>query len=258
MTSAAVARMLGVGVTAVKRWADAGLLPCIQTPGGHRRFDAAEVRRFHSAPRPDTDPWRRWFDVLVDQADVHLVLALLFELRAEHGAWYRAADRLGVLLSEIGERWSRGDITVAQEHVASSLLQRALTLVSETLPVLPGVPPALLAPAEGDDHTLGLSLAELCLREQGWRTEWLGRPARSIDIVDRVRGRSVRLVALSASSFMRDRRALRAQVRVVGSVCQREGIPLVLGGSGHWPAPTAFGIRMQGWSDFHRFLRRHR
>ena len=45
----------------------------------------------------------------------------------------------------------------------------------DALPVGERGPVCLLACAEGDDHTLGLSLAELCLREAGWATLWAGR-----------------------------------------------------------------------------------
>lgn len=255
LTSADVARLLGVGVTAVKRWADAGLLTCSTTAGGHRRFDVRHVERFRPRATTVADPWQPWFEALVDGADVHRVLALLFDARADHGSWYRVADSLGGLLAAIGDRWARGEISVAQEHVASSLLQRGLLLAAETQRVAPAAKCALLAPAEGDDHTLGLSLGEICLREQGWRTEWLGRPSRAIDVAERIGGQ-VDLVALSASAYMRDRRALRAQLRIVGSACRRAGIPLVLGGRGRWPDPPAFGTRLEGWTDFHQFIRR--
>ena len=34
---------LGVHYTTLRRWADAGSVPCFRTPGGHRRFRAAEL-----------------------------------------------------------------------------------------------------------------------------------------------------------------------------------------------------------------------
>jgi len=38
-----VARLFRVGVPAVTRWADAGFLPAVRTPGGTRRFPAGPV-----------------------------------------------------------------------------------------------------------------------------------------------------------------------------------------------------------------------
>jgi methanogenic corrinoid protein MtbC1 len=53
--------------------------------------------------------------------------------------------------------------------------------------------------AAGDDHTLGLSLAELCLREAGWATRWVGRRAPIDQAVDYIGEGHARLVAVSAS-----------------------------------------------------------
>lgn len=258
LTSAAAARALGVGVTAVKRWADAGVLRCIKTAGGHRRFHHADVERLRSDARDaNADPWAEWLDALLHRADLNAVLALLFGERAARGTWYQAADHLGQLLVVIGERWAAGELTVAQEHLASASLQRALALVAETMPVAREARRCVLAAAEGDEHTLGLSLAELCLRERGWRAEWLGSPARTIDVCERVR-EGAHMVALSASAAMDSRRALGMQVRIVGGACQRAGIPLILGGTGRWPEPPPFGIRLKGWRDFHAALRGRR
>ena len=258
LPSAAAADVLGVGVTAVKRWADAGLLPCVKTAGGHRRFRRADLAlRLQPASGAAVDPWQEWIGALVDGADVHGVLALLFRERARRGSWHDVATVVGELLVAIGERWARGEMTVAQEHLASGSLQRALALTAETVLVSSAAPRCVLAAADGDDHTLGLSLAELCLREQGWRTESLGRATRTIDVAERITGH-VQMVALSASAFMHDRRALRTQVRTVGSACQRAGIPLILGGSGRWPDPPAFGTRLYSWIEVHRFMQRHR
>ena len=40
-----VARLFGVSVSTVTRWAQRGLLPTVRTPGGHYRFPAADARR---------------------------------------------------------------------------------------------------------------------------------------------------------------------------------------------------------------------
>jgi len=40
------ARYLGVHFTTLRRWADAGEVPCIRTPGGRRRFSLPDLQRF--------------------------------------------------------------------------------------------------------------------------------------------------------------------------------------------------------------------
>ncbi|QFG10667.1 helix-turn-helix DNA binding domain protein [Microbacterium phage Naby] len=45
LTAGQVAELFGVRVETVRRWADAGRLPCTRTLGGDRRFDAAVVQQ---------------------------------------------------------------------------------------------------------------------------------------------------------------------------------------------------------------------
>jgi methylmalonyl-CoA mutase cobalamin-binding subunit len=130
-------------------------------------------------------------------------------------------------------------------------------MASEAIAVPINAPRCLVASAEGDDHTLGLSLAEICLREAGWRVEWAGRSTRPADICERVKKGAIQMVAVSASLLMDDRKRLRTQVRDVGRCCQRAGIALVLGGAGAWPDPPEFGQRLQRWEDFNALLRDH-
>jgi excisionase family DNA binding protein len=46
LTPSDVARRFNVSVVTVGKWADAGLIPSFRTPGGQRRFYAADVDAF--------------------------------------------------------------------------------------------------------------------------------------------------------------------------------------------------------------------
>jgi excisionase family DNA binding protein len=257
ITSTDAARLLGVGATAIKRWSDEGTLPCVRTPGGHRRFRREDVQRLRDdESATSSDGWGVWVDTLLHSADVYATLALLFSERAEKGAWFLVADRLGALLREVGDGWERGSISVSQEHVLSAALQRALSVTVESMAVPHNAPRCLLAAAEGEEHTLGLSLAELCLREAGWRALWAGAHTRSSDVVEQVQKRSVQMVALSASAFSTDRNLLRQQMERVSGTCQRHEVAFVLGGAGAWPDQPAFGHRLNDCAGFARLLRR--
>jgi excisionase family DNA binding protein len=255
ITSAEAAKLAGVGPTAIKRWADTGTLKCIKTAGGHRRFHRADVLRLVRVEASADDEFDDWIELLVGDHDSRLVTGRLLELRARVGAWHLAADWLGGLLREIGRRWETGQVSVIQEHLASAALQRALAAVCETIPVAPAAPRCLLATADGDDHTLGLSLVELCLAEAGWRAEWAGNRTRPEDLADRVASGGLGMIALSASRASTEARGLARQAHAAGEACRAAGIALVLGGEGAWPDAPAHGTRFSSLPPFFEFAR---
>lgn len=58
MTPGEVARIFGVGVEAVRAWADKGDLPSFRTPAGHRRFWRRDVEAYlerTTSPEPDPE-----------------------------------------------------------------------------------------------------------------------------------------------------------------------------------------------------------
>jgi DNA-binding transcriptional MerR regulator len=82
----------------------------------------------------------------------------------------------GVVLAamgEIGERWAAGDVSVAQEHFASSLLRGRLLGLGRGWGI-GGGPLAVLACLPGELHDLGLICFGLSLRQRGWRIAYLG------------------------------------------------------------------------------------
>ena len=44
------AALLGVHPDTLRRWADAGQVPCTRTPGGERRFTRADVEAVYGKP----------------------------------------------------------------------------------------------------------------------------------------------------------------------------------------------------------------
>jgi excisionase family DNA binding protein len=52
LTASQAARHLGVSVSTVRRWSDAGHLQGYRTPGGQRRFSVEELDAFVASLRP--------------------------------------------------------------------------------------------------------------------------------------------------------------------------------------------------------------
>jgi excisionase family DNA binding protein len=257
LTTTEAAEVAAVAPSTIKRWADQGVLPFSRTAGGHRRFERFAVERLlreQPASVSSGDPVASaWVRCLVEGRRPEIDGRLL-DARARLGSWWRVADELGVALAEIGKHWECGRLTVAEEHVASDALGRALARVGDALPIRLDGPKCLLACAGEDDHTLGLSLAELCLRELGWTPHWLGRRTPVAELVRLVNGGRASLVALSASMLLGDEQALRAISDEVGAACEERGVGLVLGGAGAWPANPGFGVRVTSFAAFHDYL----
>ncbi|HEY6098692.1 MAG TPA: helix-turn-helix domain-containing protein [Anaeromyxobacter sp.] len=244
------ARLAGVGPSAVKRWSDAGALPCLRTAGGHRRFRREDVERFlRSRGAPAAADL---VDLLLDDPDSRRTEARLLSERARRGAWHKVADGVGPALADLGRRWQSGKLTILEEHLASSRLARALARIAANVPVDPGAPRALLSCAEGDEHTLGLALAEVCLREAGWNVLWSGRGTPLAELRAPLLERAVAMIVLSASEFSSDGASLARQAARVGAWCRDAGATLVLGGSGAWPDPPPPAVRVTSFDPFHR------
>ena len=76
-------------------------------------------------------------------------------------------------LHELGERWERGEVTVAQEHFASNVLRGRLLGLARGWGRGTG-PRAVLACAPGELHDLSLIIFGLVLAGRGWVITYLG------------------------------------------------------------------------------------
>ena len=257
LTTTEAARAAAVAPSTIKRWSDQGFLPFSRTAGGHRRFERFAIERLLREQRasvPVGDPVATaWVCRLVDGRR-HEIDGGLLEARGRLGSWWRVADEIAVALTEMGKQWECDRVTIADEHVASDALARALARIGDTLPIRLDGPNCLLACAGEDEHTLGLSLAELCLREFGWTPLWLGRRTPVAEVVRLVTGGRVAMVALSASALLADADTLLAMADEVGAACKDGGVGLVLGGAGSWPDRPAFGVRLTSFSAFHDYI----
>ena len=253
LTTTGAAEVAAVAPSTIKRWADRGILPFSRTAGGHRRFERLAIERLlreQPTPVSSDDPLATaWVRCLVDGRR-HEIDGRLLEARGRLGSWWRVADELAVALVEMGKQWECGRLTIAEEHVASDALARALARVGDALPIRLDGPKCLLACAGEDEHTLGLSLAELCLRELGWTPLWLGRRTPVVEVVRLVRGGQVSMVVLSASALLADGQALRAITDEVGAACKVRGVGLLLGGAGAWPDQPSYGVRALSFTAF--------
>jgi DNA-binding transcriptional MerR regulator len=100
-------------------------------------------------------------------------------------------------LHELGERWERGEVSVAQEHFASAVLRGRLLGLARGWGRGLG-PRALLACLPGEQHDLGLIAFGLALRARGWRIAYLGGDMPIESLVSAARAVEPAFIVLSA------------------------------------------------------------
>jgi DNA-binding transcriptional MerR regulator/methylmalonyl-CoA mutase cobalamin-binding subunit len=76
-------------------------------------------------------------------------------------------------LADLGEQWSRGTVTVGQEHFATAVIAGRLHALGRGRDAGVG-PRAVLACPSDERHDLGLLCFALALRGRGWRVCYLG------------------------------------------------------------------------------------
>ena len=145
------------------------------------------------------------------------------------------------LVAEIGRRWERGEVSIAQEHLLMERLELAVRASLRTLERREG-PLVLLACVDLEQHVLGMLGAALRFAASGARTVTLGAMTPPSAIAEAVRSMAPRMVGLSVSVVPAGARAL---FKAYGKGCGET--PWVVGGAETLPARRRCRCRY-GWS----------
>lgn len=131
----------------------------------------------------------------LDERAAHVVLDQLFGALTIEAV---IRDVLMPYLHELGDRWSRGEVSVGQEHFASNVIRSRLAALSPGWGGGRG-PRALLACPPGELHDIALLSFGLVLRRAGWRVVFLGADSPTADIQRTAEALGPELVMLAAS-----------------------------------------------------------
>jgi MerR family transcriptional regulator, light-induced transcriptional regulator len=243
-----LSRRSGVSVELLRAWERRyGLLRPQRSAGGLRLYSSGDLdrvramqRHMHEGlaareaaalvghasaepapPRPGTPP----FDPARARAELGDALEAFDEPAAQAILdGLLAVATLGALLSEVvmpylhdvGDRWQRGELSIAQEHFATNVLRGRLLGLARGWGRGDG-PRALLACPEGERHDLGLIAFGLALRDRGWRIHYLGpdTPVESLEEAARRTDPTVIVLSAVRSEPLEPLAALAKRHRVV-------------------------------------------
>jgi methanogenic corrinoid protein MtbC1 len=192
---------------------------------------------------PPVDPSRAAGPVPAGTLTPDLLASLLADGDDELAAWtlqnalaeHRRAEVFDGLLRDamtlVGERWQSGRWSVAEEHLASQTLVRALERIRpEQGPESRVGPLAVLAGVAGEQHSLGLACLDQVLRDQGWSVANLGPDVPPADLARFLARNRADLLALSASLPEREP-AVRDAIAAARAAGLNATLPIMLGGA---------------------------
>jgi MerR family transcriptional regulator, light-induced transcriptional regulator len=109
-------------------------------------------------------------------------------------------DVLQPALYTVGARWEANQLTVAQEHIATAIVQYVMAQVYEA-PDFPqgGKGTVVLAGVEGELHNIGAVMVGDLLESSGWQVRFLGSNLPSASIVAAIRDAVPTHVGISAT-----------------------------------------------------------
>jgi excisionase family DNA binding protein len=261
LTSREAARLLGASEASVKRWADGGLLPSLRTVGGHRRFRPEDVAAFRrgrgardsrgvlrmgevsgpaAAAGEDAGPEgvaldeglsRMMFETLL-AGYVESTAEALVGLRRRGHTVARIADSvLCPALRKIGDLWRAGELSVAEEHLATRTALTAVQVLRDALSLNVGDRAAICCAVEDDFHELPVHLAALTLEGLGWGVVNLGTSTPFYALAEAVERFAPGLVCVASTVFDHPDRAAR-EYGEFKRAAERAGASVVLGGAG--------------------------
>jgi len=97
----------------------------------------------------------------------------------------------------VGEAWMRGEIEVFEEHLFTEQMQSVLRQAITQVPTAGGTPKVLLSTLPGEQHGLGLLMAEAACALEGAQCLSLGTQTPVSELVAAARANAVDVVALS-------------------------------------------------------------
>jgi MerR family transcriptional regulator, light-induced transcriptional regulator len=250
LTTKGVAKLLRVSEATVKRWADSGLLQPDKTVGGHRRFslnavahlrrelgirpgaDQPSPQKAQKTERIDLPPAVQFADTLL-RADEKEAGAVLVQAYLSGAALTTLFDEtVTKAMHHIGELWFKGNITVADEHLATRVVFSALqTLSAVVMPVHPTNQKAICCGIEGDLHELPVQLGRIIFESEGWEAQSLGPNTPLFALSDMVSRQRPHVVCISARSISDLDRAT-AEYGQLRKITRKLGVSVVIGGEG--------------------------
>ncbi|MFE9369829.1 B12-binding domain-containing protein [Streptomyces sp. NPDC006711] len=141
-------------------------------------------------------------------------------------------DVIAPVQAKVGEEWAANRMSVAQEHAATAINDRAVAALSTHPAARATIERGRITVAcvDGEWHALPARLLAEVLRLRGWRVDYLGAQVPVSHLVAHLHRTGPELVALSSSIATR-----LPTAHATITACQATGVPVLAGGAAFGP-----------------------
>ncbi|MFE1411296.1 B12-binding domain-containing protein [Streptomyces sp. NPDC085524] len=153
---------------------------------------------------------------------------------------------IGRVQGRVGEEWAANRISVAQEHAATAMNERAVAALAlhPAARTEPRRGRITVACVDGEWHALPARLLAEVLRVRGWHVDYLGAQVPTPHLIAHVHRTGPDVVALSSSIPTR-----LPVAHATITACQAVGTPVVVGGAAFGPGGRyARLLGADGWA----------
>ena len=134
------------------------------------------------------------------------------------------------LIKKIGDMWKIGELRIAHEHLASSVLKNFLNNIVDTYNTPDAAPSVVITTPVGQNHEMGALIVSVVAASAGWKVTYLGSNLPAEEIAAAVEQTNARLLALSIV-YPCDDVMLRKEIKKLRSMVVSK-IRIIAGGSG--------------------------
>jgi methanogenic corrinoid protein MtbC1 len=220
-----VVRLTGLSPDLLRAWEKRhGVVIPERTDGGTRRYSASDVERLRfvkaavdaghrigrvadlsnselkilapQGERGSPDQLEEMFEA-VESFDAAELQRLLSVQLSTLGAPRFARDVASLVLSQIGERWARGDLGIAKEHMACAVIRNLIGPTLQPTALSASGPKIVFATPPDERHELGLMMATLTAVSTGGNCLYLGADLPVEEVVVAARDFDAAVVVMS-------------------------------------------------------------
>ncbi|GGZ70936.1 B12-binding domain-containing protein [Streptomyces subrutilus] len=187
--------------------------------------------RHTTAPAADRSAKELWESV-IDLDEPGAMAVVRRALDAGLDAESVLLDVIAPVQGQVGEEWAANRITVAQEHAATAINDRAVAALARhpSVRATPTRGRITVACVDGEWHALPARLLAEVLKLRGWHVDYLGAQVPAPHLIAHLHRTGPDAVALSSSIATR-----LPTAHATITACQAAGTPVLVGGAAFGP-----------------------